>query len=184
MIRRIYDLICEADAVVHYNGTKFDMPILNQEFLLDDLSPPSSYVQIDLLKTARKRFKLPSNKLDYVAQFLGLGSKAKHMGMEMWRDCMNDCPKAWKSMKRYNRQDVVLLEKVYEVLLPWIQNHPNWGHYIEGDLICRNCGSNKIKKNGIERSTVLPYQRYKCTECGSPLKGRVSLKSFSRPSTV
>ena len=188
MVKEIYGLICEADAVCHYNGTKFDIPILNQEFLYDSLAPPSSYAEIDLLKTARKRFRLPSNKLDYVARYLGLGSKLKHMGMEMWRDCMDGCPKAWKVMKRYNKHDVVLLEKVYDVLLPWIPNHPNWGHYVEiadeETKICRNCGSSKVKKDGWERRTVVPYQRYRCTACGTPLKGRSKETERCQPTTV
>ena len=40
MIRGIYDLLEEADAVIHYNGTKFDIPTLNHEFLFDGLPPP------------------------------------------------------------------------------------------------------------------------------------------------
>jgi len=185
MVKQIYNLICEADAVCHYNGTKFDMPILNQEFLFDSLDPPSSYTDIDLLKTARKRFRLPSNKLDYVARYLGLGSKTKHMGMEMWRDCMDGCPKAWKVMQRYNKQDVRLLEQVYDVLLPWIPNHPNWGHYVDSEaVVCRNCGSEKVKKDGWERKTIVPYQRYRCLDCGTPLKGRKKVTSMPQPSTV
>ena len=188
MVKEIYDLICEADAVAHYNGTKFDMPILNQEFLFDSLAPPSSYADIDLLKTARQRFRLPSNKLDYVAQYLGLGSKTKHKGMSMWHDCMGGCPKAWKVMKKYNKQDVLLLEKVYRTLLPWIKNHPNWGHYVDiddpTDKVCRNCGSIKIKKDGWERRTIVPYQRFRCTECGTPLKGRAKEKELCQPTTV
>ncbi len=190
MVKGVYGLLNEADAVVHYNGTKFDIPILNQEFLYDSLAPPSSYAEIDLLKTARKRFRLPSNKLDYVAQYLGLGSKVKHVGMEMWRDCMDGCPKAWAVMKRYNKQDVTLLQKVYDTLLPWITNHPNWGHYVDGKaLVCKYCGSDRVKKNGIERTNIIPYQRYKCLNCGSPLKGRAMIhcdendKPLPRPST-
>ena len=183
MVKQIYDLICEADAIIHYNGTKFDMPILNQEFLFDSLDPPSSYSDIDLLKTARKQFRLPSNKLDYVAQYLGLGSKTKHKGMIMWHDCMAGCPKAWRVMKKYNKQDVRLLEKVYYVLLPWIHNHPNWGHYVEGGC-CRNCGSKRIKKDGWERKTIVPYQRYRCLDCGRPLKGRTKEKELCQPTTV
>jgi len=30
MLKRIYTMINEADAVVHYNGTKFDMPTLTR----------------------------------------------------------------------------------------------------------------------------------------------------------
>lgn len=183
MVKEIYDLINEADAVVHYNGTKFDIPTLNHEFLYDRLAPPSSYSEIDLLRTARQRFRLPSNKLDYVAQYLGLGGKVKHMGMQLWHDCMDGCPKAWRIMERYNKKDVTLLEDVYDAMLPWIKQHPNWGHYVDHGLTCAKCGSSRVVKNGVERKTIVPYQRYKCLKCGSPLKGREGLKDEPRPST-
>lgn len=185
MIRGAYELLSEADAVVHYNGTKFDIPVLNQEFIYDNLPPPSSYSEVDLLKTARKRFRLPSNKLDYVAQFLGLGSKIKHKGLSMWKDCMEGCPKAWRVMERYNKQDVILLEKVYMSLLPWIDNHPNWGHYVDGEkVVCRNCGSDRVKKDGWERKTAVPYQRFRCLKCRKPLRARTGDKTQPRPSTM
>lgn len=184
MIQGIYDLIDEADAIIHYNGTKFDIPTLNHEFIYDRLSPPSTYVEIDLLKTARRKFRLPSNKLDYVAKYLGLSGKVKHMGLQLWHDCMDGCPKAWRIMERYNKKDVTLLEDVYNVLLPWIDGHPNWGHYIDGEVVCRKCGSTNVKKNGLERKTVVPYQRYRCTDCGTNIRGRTGLKDELRPSTV
>lgn len=186
MIRGIYDLLQEADAVIHYNGTKFDIPTLNHEFLYDGLPPPSSYSEIDLLKTARKRFRLPSNKLDYVAQYLGLGGKVKHMGMQLWHDCMEGDDKAWKLMERYNKKDVTLLEDVYNALLPWIPQHPNWGHYVEEEEdspVCSKCGSKNVKKDGKEKRTLVPYQRYRCKDCHSPLKGRRGLHNEPRPST-
>lgn len=184
MVRRIYDLLEEADAVIHYNGTKFDIPTLNHEFLYDSLPPPSSYSEIDLLKTARKRFRLPSNKLDYVAQYLGLGGKVKHMGMQLWHDCMEGDDKAWKLMERYNKKDVTLLEDVYNALLPWIQTHPNMGHWVDTEEpLCPKCGSPDHKKDGVERRTMLPYQRFRCKKCGSPYKGKLALSNEPRPTT-
>ena len=176
MLQHAHRLLDEADVVCHYNGQKFDIPTLNAEFFLYGMDPPSQYKQLDLLKTTRQQFRFPSNKLDYVVQQLELGSKVKHMGMDLWRDCMDGCDKAWKVMKRYNIQDVRLLEKYYKRILPWIKNHPNWGVYLDADRpTCRNCGSTKVKKNGIERTATLSYQRYKCTNCGTPLKGRKRL---------
>ena len=64
MLQRIHKLLDEADAVVHYNGSRFDIPTLNKEFLEAGMSPPSPYAQVDLLKTARQQFRFPSNKLD------------------------------------------------------------------------------------------------------------------------
>lgn len=109
MIKRVHALLNEADVVCHYNGQKFDVPTLQGEFLQSDLPPPDPFKQLDLLRTARKEFRFPSNKLDYISQQLGIGSKVSHKGMELWRDCMDGCPKAWRVMKRYNVQDVRLL---------------------------------------------------------------------------
>jgi len=67
MLKRIHKLLGESDAVIHYNGTKFDIPTLNKEFLLHGIEPPAPYQQIDLLRTARSKFRFASNKLDYVA---------------------------------------------------------------------------------------------------------------------
>lgn len=183
MVKRIYDLVDEADAIVHYNGTKFDMPILKREFLDQGLPPPSPWSDIDLLKTVRREFKLPSNKLDYVAQHLGLSGKTKHMGMAMWRDCMDGCPKAWATMKKYNIQDVRLLEDVYNAILPWMKTHPNQGHYqASHDMVCPRCGSDHIIKAGKETRTIIPYQRYRCADCQGLMKGETLLDE-PRPKT-
>ena len=109
MLKGIHGLLNEADAVVHYNGTKFDIPTLNKEFLLHRYAPPSPYKQIDLLRVVRSQFRFPSNKLDYVAQRLGLGQKHAHEGHELWVKCMNGDKDAWKRMADYNIQDVILL---------------------------------------------------------------------------
>lgn len=175
MVQTAHDLINEADAVVHYNGTKFDMPILNQEFLAHGLEPTSPVQQIDLLKTARKQFKLPSNKLDYVARFLGLQGKVKHKGMQLWLDCMDGDESAWKVMKRYNIQDVRLLEKVYKALLPWIKDHPNMGLFNDKDRpVCTNCGSHHLQRRGLERTKTQTYQRYQCISCGKWQRSRLN----------
>ena len=174
MLRRIHKLMDEADAVVHYNGTKFDIPTLNKEFLLHGLSRPSGVQQIDLLKTVRKQFRLASNKLDFVARELGLAGKEKHKGFGLWSECMRKDPDAWEVMERYNKQDVLLLEDVYWKLLPWITGHPNMSVYYE-EVVCPHCGSNALKKNGTEMTRAGKYQRYKCKDCGSPARGNKNL---------
>lgn len=168
MLAGIHKLLAEADCVVHYNGTKFDIPTLNKEFVLQGLSPPAPYKQVDLLKTARAQFRFTSNKLDYVAQVLGLGKKVKHIGHELWVRCMAGDAEAWKMMEEYNRQDVVLLEKVYDRLLPWIKGHPNHGVYEEAGLpVCPNCGHDELIRRGYARTLTASYARYQCKHCGS-----------------
>ena len=70
MLEGIHKLLDEADAVIHYNGKRFDIPSLNKEFLLNGMFPPAPFKEIDLLTVARGRFRFVSNKLDYVAQQL------------------------------------------------------------------------------------------------------------------
>jgi len=179
MIKKIYKLLDEADAVIHYNGTKFDIPTLNKEFLLLGLTPPSPYKEIDLLRTSRSKFKFPSNKLDYVAQALGLGEKVKHIGHELWIRCMNKDKQAWDMMKKYNIQDVVLLEKVYEKMLSWIRNHPNQNGYHAG-VVCPNCGSSNLIKRGLSCNTNTVYQRLRCKDCGKWSRSNKQMKDLKK----
>jgi DNA polymerase elongation subunit (family B) len=176
MLKEVFELINEADAIVHYNGEKFDMPTLNREFLLYDLGVPEPYHHIDLLKVVRQRFKFPSNKLDYVAQALGLGAKTQHKGMDLWKECMNMEKSSWNIMAKYNKQDVKLTESLYNRLIPWIQKHPNHALYQETTRpVCPNCGSENIHKKGIETTLTMKYQRYKCVDCGTPIRGRTNI---------
>jgi len=179
-LTKIWDLLNEADAVVHYNGKKFDIPHLNREFLENTLIAPSNYFEIDLLTIVKGRFKFPSNKLAYVAErILGEG-KIKTGGFGLWTACLNDEAWAWAKMKQYNIQDVVVTDKLYTKLKGWIKNHPNHGLYIEDqdNPICRNCGSDSVKENGNEYDTtgVFAYKRYRCNECGANLRGREAVK--------
>jgi hypothetical protein len=177
MLKGIHVLLDEADAVVHYNGTKFDIPTLNKEFILHSYNPPSPYKQIDLLRVVRSNFRFPSNKLDYVSQRLGLGSKQEHEGHDLWVKCMNGDKNAWKRMESYNIQDVVLLENLYHRILPWIKNHPNKNVYddIQG---CPSCGSSHLQKRGTAVSASGTYQRYQCRSCGSWAQGTKTISKM------
>lgn len=166
MLKKMHALLEEADAVITYNGDRYDLPTLNKEFIKAGLLPPAPYKKIDLLRVARSQFRFTSNKLDYVAQFLDIGSKVKHKGMELWLGCMNKDPASWKIMSKYNKQDVNLLEKVYDKMLPWIQRHPNYSVFTN-TFVCPNCGSNHVQKRGLYYSAAGTYQRYRCTKCGT-----------------
>lgn len=166
----MHKLLHEAHAVITYNGIKFDLPTLNKEFLVHGFKPPSPYKQIDLLQTMWRVFLFPNNKLDYICKALELGEKLRHDGPQMWLDCMDGDEKAWEKMEEYNRRDVVLLEKLYKELLPWIKGHPNVGA-ITGVPSCPNCGSEDYKQDRTHLALVLKYKRYQCGDCGTWFRG-------------
>ena len=170
----IWDMIDKADAVVHYNGTAFDMKHLNREFLEAGLGQPFMPKNIDLLKTVRQQFKFPSNKLDYVADRVLGRKKADAGGMATWIGCLNGHGPSWATMRKYNREDVRLTEELYLRIRPWIKGHPNHGLYIEDqdEPVCRNCGSDNIHSKGWQPLNVRSYQRYRCVDCGANLRGR------------
>jgi transposase-like protein len=166
MIRRAWTLLNEADAVVHYNGQRFDIPHLNREFVLIGLNPPSPYKQIDLLKTAKKQFRFPSNKLAHVSEALGLVGKVKHEGYRLWFKCMAGDDEAWETMREYNVRDVALLEDLYDRLKPWIVNHPSVAAMYAVD-VCPTCGSDELVEDGFVTLKTARYVRFRCASCGS-----------------
>jgi uncharacterized protein YprB with RNaseH-like and TPR domain len=174
MLQEIHKLIDEADAVVGWNSAAFDMKHLNREFLEAGMFPPSPTKDIDLMRAVKAKFKFPSNKLDYVAQKLGVGAKVKHSGFDLWIKCMAGNNKAWKEMKEYQIQDVELLVELYDKLLPWIPAHPNTALYDDVEGGCTSCSSLRLERRGFAISSTGKYQRYQCKDCGSWMKGSKS----------
>lgn len=172
MLDAVHALLSECDAVITYNGKKFDIPHLNREFILAGMTPPAPYAHIDLYWTARQKFNFISNKLDNIAKELGIGGKFEHSGFQLWIDCMAGDPDAWDEMETYNRKDVVLTEQVYTRLLPWISQHPAASLYndpearADGIPGCPACGGTNLKPRGRAYTSVSIFQRYRCDDCG------------------
>jgi DNA polymerase elongation subunit (family B) len=175
MVLDIYDLVNEADAIVHYNGTAFDMKHLNREFIEQGLAPPLKYKNIDLLRVVKSQFKFPSNKLDYVAGVLLGEHKLDTGGFGLWVRVLEGDTEAWMQMEEYNCEDVRLTERLYHRVQGWIPAHPNRALWIEDqdDPHCPNCGSGSVVLKGVERpARVNSYHRYKCNDCGANARGR------------
>lgn len=167
MVAAAHDMFSDADAIVTYNGKKFDVPHLNAEFVSYGLGPARPFKHIDLYQTVRTNFRFPSNKLDYVAGELGLGHKAETGGFELWQQCMDGNKAAWRKMREYNVHDVELTEALYEVLLPWIKGHPNLAVWTGNEWACPTCGSCDLRKDGWAAAQVITYAQYQCEGCGT-----------------
>jgi predicted RNA-binding Zn-ribbon protein involved in translation (DUF1610 family) len=98
-----------------------------------------------------------------------LGKKKDHEGHILWVKCMNGDKKAWKTMEEYNIQDVILLEKLYKKLLPWIKSPINL-NIMKKDrngFDCPTCGKASLISKGFSYTTTGAYQRYHCKACGA-----------------
>jgi DNA polymerase elongation subunit (family B) len=174
MLWSLYDLMDQADGLVSWNGQGFDTKHANREFVELGWSPYSEVKEIDLMRAVKKKFKFPSNKLEYVANALLGKGKVSHEGFALWVKCMNNDPKAWARMEKYNKQDVHLLIELYNYLLPWLDTVPNWNLY--GGAGCSKCGSGNLHSRGYRTTRVAKYQQFQCQDCrGWTSVGRADL---------
>jgi len=173
VVEAMWKLFNEADIIIAHNGDAFDIKKANARFIAHNMTPPEPYKTIDTKKVAKRYFKFDSNKLDELGRYLGLGRKLQTGGFKLWLDCMAGKRSAWATMIKYNKQDVFLLEDIYNKLKPWIVNHPNVNVFDETKNMCPKCGSNKIQKRGWSiAGGVSRTRRYQCQACGGWCRGK------------
>jgi DNA polymerase III epsilon subunit-like protein len=178
----LWQLINKADIIIAHFANGFDVPLMNARFIINGMTPPSFYKVIDTKAVASRHFKFPSNKLDAIAGYFGLGSKIKTNFM-LWRKCMEGDENALEEMRIYNIQDVELLEDVYLKLRPFIKSHPNLNLYMETNKhVCANCGNHNIKFDSYYYTSVNKYEVYRCS-CGALSRLRTPIKHV-KPSCV
>lgn len=165
--RKLWELMGESEVLVAHNGDAYDQKMAYARFLKHGFTPPSPSQTVDTLKVARKNFKIPSNKLDDLGQYLGVGRKEKHHGFATWIGCMDGDPRSWDEMVRYNKRDVELLERVYLKLKPYMNNHPNANVYNDTFANCPNCGQDSLIRSGWRVNRTGRHQRFHCTHCGA-----------------
>lgn len=162
MVQRAHHLLNEADAVLHYNGKRFDEPEINREIVQQELWPPSPYRHIDLYQVAKTRFAFMSNSLDYVTKQLGTSRKLEHAGLSLWINTIHGDLAARQLMRRYNIADVLANEDLYYRWRPWITGHPA----MTFDGGCPTCGEARLQRRGWAFTQTSSYRRYQCQACG------------------
>lgn len=169
MAKALHRLLDEADAVSGWNSDKFDVRWIQSQFLKHGMAKPSPFAKIDLMKSVKRQVYLPSYKLDFVAKWLGVGQKVRTGGFDLWSDVLAGCPKARNKMRRYNIQDTVLTEQVFDRLNArgWVLGLPNAS--VEDGLCCTNptCRGENLLRRGYAVTKTRRYARYQCKDCGT-----------------
>ena len=161
-------VIEQADAQVAHYGDMFDSKMLNARLVYHGLKPLPKMKSFDTKKLASRYFRFNSNKLDYLAQHLcGISKLDNPKGL--WIDCFNGSIKAIKQMVKYNKQDIVILEALFNKLIPFMKDYSlNMNMFMKGAR-CSNptCGSTNIEWRGWNYTRVNKYRRCQCRSCGS-----------------
>jgi hypothetical protein len=128
------------------------------------MQPPTPFKTIDTKLMVKEVARYNSNSLDDLCGLLGLGKKIR-TDFDLWDGCINGDMKCWNNMVKYNRMDVLLLEKLYLRLLPFAKTHPNLTFWTRGT--CPKCGGHNVQYRGVARCITRQYQRFQCNDCGS-----------------
>jgi predicted PolB exonuclease-like 3'-5' exonuclease len=119
IIEQIIPVLDEADELVGHNIEAFDLAWIKTRAIYYGIITSPHYKCIDTLLFARKRLYFNSNKLEYLARYLGVGGKIK-TEFNLWkRITLENHKPSLDKMVIYCKMDVLLLERVYHRL----QNH-------------------------------------------------------------
>jgi uncharacterized protein YprB with RNaseH-like and TPR domain len=88
LVKQVCKLVRSHDIVVAHNGTRFDIPMLRTRALRWGLAPLKEVKLVDPCSIAWRKFKLRSNSLGRVADFLGIKDKKTPLDMSVWADVM------------------------------------------------------------------------------------------------
>lgn len=167
LCKKLWELFDEADITIGHNIKKFDHGKANSRFIYHGMLPHSPVKKIDTLLVARRFFNFNCNKLDSLCRLLGIGSKVRHTGADLWFDCMKGDEKAWQLMKRYNKTDVILVEQLYERLRPYSDDNVHVGLFEENPLTrCPCCSSINLIRRGYRVASTRTYRQFVCNDCG------------------
>lgn len=167
LLQEFAKVAAEADEIVGHNGDHFDLPWIRTRSLFHNIPLIQDIKSLDTFQTAKSKYYFNSNKLDYIAQYLGLGKKIATGGLQSWKDIMGGNTKALNRMVKYCQNDVLLLEKVFQKLKVQA-NCKTHVAVLQGGLRsdCPECASVNVNRHKI-RPTRAGYVQIQlhCQDC-------------------
>lgn len=172
IVLQLRELLVQTKLLIGHNLDKFDLRKFNTRLIKHNIAPiDHKILTLDTMKAAKKHFAFTSNKLDYLAKFLGVHDTGKlpHKDSNPWAKLIRgiDVKETLEYMVAYNKHDVApLLEGVYLKLRPYI-DHPLLGGAIKSkeDVYCQHCGSRDLQSRGTRMTKAgTARQQYQCKE--------------------
>jgi len=164
VVKHLHSALERADVLLGHNSDAFDLKTFNTRALFHGFRPIAPKKKIDTLKIARKYFKFTSNKLSYIADYLGVDAKDASPD---WNAIIEGCPDEIRYMRKYNKQDVKVTKEVYNKLSAWDETL-DLNSFRGGvrHIVCKSCGSSSVAARGYDRRGKTLKRRYSCNSCG------------------
>lgn len=168
-VKTLRNILASADILIGHNIDKFDLKYLNARLIYHSLPPLPIIATVDTLKEVKKVAFFTGHSLGYLASYI-LDEEKINVNFDLWKKVVNGNKSALKEMVAYNKQDVVVTEKWYNHLKPYMKTHPHMGVFTGENRLCscNKCGGTHLKKNGFRVTTAgLKKQEIQCLDCGS-----------------
>lgn len=169
MMKEFYKIMLQADEIVGHNSDRFDLKWIRTRFLLYGFKSVPEFKSVDTLKISRTKFNFPSNRLDAIGKYLGMGGKKDTGGIDLWHDIIQkNSPSAMRKMIAYCKRDVELLEKVFLKFEGYTKSKTHLG-VMFGDERCNcpQCASERTIYVSTKISAAGGKQvQLQCKDCG------------------
>lgn len=182
ILKEFSRVIRGADECVGHNIDRFDLPWIRTRAMFHRIDPIPPAKTADTLQWARKYFKFNSNRLDYLARFLGIGCKIRTEN-DLWDAvCWDDDRAALGRMEKYCAHDVELTPQVYKILAEYGCPPKTHVGVLNGGekWSCPKCGSYKV--GPFQRCVTAAgseQMKMQCKKCGGYYRiSAATLKQF------
>jgi hypothetical protein len=167
VVEGIAEIVNKADIVIAQNGKSFDIRVLQERAKVLRCTPINVDFMIDTLTYSRSSFRSMSHRLDYRSKQYGLGGKHT-MNMQDWIDIVEGRTKPQTKMVPYGLKDVVDMDKMFWLDLPYAQLPKSTVSKIlkligsHNKLSCPECAAKRQSKFNCEK---LNAKKFKCLNC-------------------
>jgi hypothetical protein len=176
VVKEAFNLISKCDYLVAHN-LAFDLKMLTARWLFYEFHVVRPFQKICTYQIAKCNFRLTSNKLEYLAKYLGVIEKLDHgkfPGMELFKQCAQGNLEAFKELEDYNVRDVVTLEAVFLKLRRY-DSRIRFSYFTQENTC--SCGSREFREvDPIATSTGI-FRTHQCVECGRAYRDQENLLS-------
>lgn len=160
-------VMLKADEIVGHNSDRFDEKWIRTRCIFHRIPALPKYKSLDTLKKVKAHFNFPSNRLDFLGDYLGIGRKLENE-KGLWQKVVDhNNREALKRMVDYCDQDVILLQDVYDTIMPYIYNNTNFAVLKGGNKFeCPECGSVHSQLVRTDTTTAGTFKRLmECKSC-------------------
>lgn len=118
VVKKLIDEMNRYDLIVHWYGSRFDIPFINTRALLHKLRPPVKNFRRDLCFVARGIGKLKNNRLATWGRFLFGKSGKTFLSPQVWLQAMRNNKESLDYVVYHCEKDVLETERIYKKFMP------------------------------------------------------------------